>query len=111
ALALAEALEIPAAAPRESPCGACAARPCLTACPVGAFSPGGYDVPRCAAHLRSGEGRACMEGGCLARRACPIGVAFAPGEEQARFHMQAFLAAREGAVQQALCERSQGLYS
>ncbi|HLH49112.1 MAG TPA: hypothetical protein VKV96_07215, partial [Roseiarcus sp.] len=29
ALALAEALEIPAAAPRESPCGACAARPCL----------------------------------------------------------------------------------
>ena len=96
ALALAEALEIPAAALRESPCEACAARPCLKACPVGAFSPGGYDVARCAAHLRSGEGRACMEGGCLARRACPVGVAFAQGEEQARFHMEAFLAAREG---------------
>ncbi|HLJ72900.1 MAG TPA: hypothetical protein VKU03_16415 [Roseiarcus sp.] len=96
ALAFSEALQIPALESRPSPCESCAARPCLKACPVGAFSSDGYDAARCAAHLRSGTGRDCMEGGCLARRACPIGVEFAQSEEQARFHMKAFLAAREG---------------
>jgi len=32
-------------------------------------------------------------GGCLARRACPVGPAHGYGETQARFHMAAFLAA------------------
>jgi hypothetical protein len=36
-------------------------------------------------------------GGCLARRACPVGQAHVYGPAQARFHMAAFLAAhRDG---------------
>jgi hypothetical protein len=34
-----------------------------------------------------------MSGGCLARRACPVGREYAYDPAQARFHMQAFLAA------------------
>ena len=79
---------------RASPCETCAARPCLSACPVGAFTGQGYDVAACAAHLRAEAGRACMDGGCLARRACPVGVQHRHGGEQARFHMRAFLSAR-----------------
>jgi hypothetical protein len=30
------------------PCDSCAEKPCLNACPVGAFSTSGYDVPGCA---------------------------------------------------------------
>ena len=94
ALGFAEPIAIPAFAPRPSPCDACPARPCLSACPVGAFAPGGYDVAACAAHLRQEAGRVCMERGCLARRACPIGAEDAHEPAQARFHMRAFLSAR-----------------
>lgn len=80
---------------RPSPCGACADRPCLSTCPVGAFSGDGYDAEACAAHLRTPGGRDCIEAGCRARRACPIAgpASYAPG--QAAFHMAAFLNARE----------------
>ena len=69
ALGFASPIAIPARAPRASPCENCVSRPCLSACPVGAFTPGGYDVAACAAHLRAKEGARCMDGGCLARRA------------------------------------------
>ncbi|SES64841.1 hypothetical protein [Oceanicella actignis] len=75
------------------PCDDCA-RPCLRACPVGAFGAGGYDAEACARHVAGPEGGACRAGGCLARRACPVGRARAPGAEQAAFHMAAFLRAR-----------------
>lgn len=94
ALAFAEPIAIPAFARRASPCETCVARPCLSACPVGAFAADGYDVDACAGHLRDEEGRACMDGGCLARRACPVGAEHAHGPEQTRFHMRAFLNAR-----------------
>jgi hypothetical protein len=94
ALAFAQPIVIPEFARRASPCEACAARPCLSACPVGAFAPSAYDFAACAAHLRSGAGRACMERGCLARRACPVGAANMQGPAQAAFHMRAFLDAR-----------------
>ncbi len=97
ALAIAEALELPARAEAESPCASCAERPCLSACPVDAFTPAGYEVIGCADALRAAEGRACMEGGCLARRACPVGREFAPTAARAAFHMRAFLAARSQA--------------
>ncbi|PWJ10916.1 4Fe-4S dicluster domain-containing protein [Jannaschia seohaensis] len=56
-------------APRPSPCDGCAA-PCLSACPVGAIDPQGYDLDACHAHL-SGP-NACMAQGCAIRRACPV---------------------------------------
>ena len=70
------------------PCPTCA-QPCATACPVGAFDDG-YDVAACKAHVASDAGRDCRTGGCLARRACPVGQ----GNRlpaQAAFHMEAFL--------------------
>jgi hypothetical protein len=94
ALAFNEAFAIPIFERGASPCESCVGRPCLSACPVGAFSERSYDVERCAAHLSGEKGRACMEGGCSARRACPVGAAYAQADEQTRFHMAAFRAAR-----------------
>lgn len=93
ALAFAEPIRLPDVRADASPCQSCPEKPCLTACPVGAFTSAGYDVERCAGWLRT-QGGACREGGCLARRACPVGRDFAQSAEQARFHMAAFLAAR-----------------
>ena len=91
ALLFAERLELPPPEARASPCASCTARPCLSACPVGAFGASGYDVPACAGHLaRAGE-PACMDIGCLARHACPVGADYRYAPEQARFHMLAFL--------------------
>ena len=58
------------------PCDLCAGKPCLSACPVNAFSPGGYDVQACKTHLGSGVGHDCMDSGCRARLACPVGSEF-----------------------------------
>ena len=95
ALAFIERLELPAPEPSERPCDRCAGRPCLEACPVGAFSAAGYDVPRCTAHVRSMAGAACLATGCLTRHACPVGRAQAYLPEQAEHHMRAFLRANE----------------
>jgi hypothetical protein len=97
ALAFAERLAVPPVHPAASPCETCAARPCLSACPVGAFTAAGYDVAACAEHLSGAAGRPCMEGGCLARRACPVGAERAQEPREAAFHMRAFLAARRPA--------------
>jgi hypothetical protein len=70
------------------PCIACAA-PCKTACPVGAFNDG-YDVAACKSHVASPGGADCRDGGCLARRACPVG-ADRRLPAQSAFHMEAFL--------------------
>jgi hypothetical protein len=93
ALAFAERLDLPPRADRPSPCAACAARPCLAACPAGAVTAAGYDAPACVGHLSGAMGADCLDGGCLARRACPVGRQHAYGPEQQRFHMAAFLAA------------------
>jgi hypothetical protein len=83
------AISEPAAVP--SPCESCSGRWCLKSCPVGAFSSAGYDVAACAGHLRSAAGGDCMDFGCQARRACPVGADHAYGPEQASFLMRAFL--------------------
>jgi hypothetical protein len=85
---------LPAMATGPSPCDSCIDRPCLTACPVDAFSAGGYDVAACAGHLMARAGGECMDGGCLARRACPIGREYRYSPGQMRFHMAAFRRAR-----------------
>ncbi len=94
AIALVRELDLPPPDVAVSPCESCAERPCLTACPVGAFTPAGYDVPACTAHLAAAAGRDCLSGGCLARRACPIGSGHRYGGDQAAFHMRAFVLAQ-----------------
>jgi ferredoxin len=95
ALGFKQALEVPALEDAPSPCDSCRERPCLSACPVGAFSIEGYDVAACASHLKSAAGADCMARGCLARRACPIGAEHAQAPDQAAFTMRAYLRARE----------------
>lgn len=91
ALLFAAAIALPTPDQRASPCATCADRPCLSACPAGAFDCGTYDVPACARHLAGLPEPACMDIGCLARHACPIGRDYRYAPRQARFHMQAFL--------------------
>jgi hypothetical protein len=90
ALAFAARLALPPPDTRPSPCDSCADKPCLSTCPVGAFGSEGYDVPACAGHLRTSDGQDCIDLGCRARRACPVGVAACYAPDQAEFHMQAF---------------------
>lgn len=75
---------------RPGPCETCAEKPCLAACPANAVTRDGYDVPSCIAYLRENAPADCMAG-CLARRACPYGQAFAPEQDQAALHMRSFL--------------------
>jgi hypothetical protein len=75
----------------EHPCDDCASKPCLSACPVGAFTAEGFAFDTCMSHLRAPEGVECREQGCRARNACPVGTAYRyPAEVQA-FHMAKFV--------------------
>jgi hypothetical protein len=87
------AFDLPPASSKH-PCVTCAGRPCLTACPVHAFRNEGYAVEACVDHIASPEGAECMSGGCLARRACPIGQRYAYESDQMHFHMLAFRKSR-----------------
>jgi hypothetical protein len=86
------ALTPPVATP--SPCPTCAGQPCLSTCPVGAFTRDGFDDKSCARHVDGPHGADCRDNGCLARRACPVGQDFAYPPAQMAFHMEAFLAPR-----------------
>jgi hypothetical protein len=103
ALLFAERLALPLPVLRPRPCDSCDTRPCLSACPVSAFTAtleglaDGYDSDACAAHVASPAGAECRERGCLARRACPAGRAYTYPEPQQRFHMRAFLHVKKGA--------------
>jgi ferredoxin len=90
-------LELPPRDRGPSPCESCAGRPCLAACPVDAFGFAGYDVAACRDHIGGAVGRACLEIGCKARLACPVGREHAYEPAQAEFHMAAFLNTREKA--------------
>ena len=93
ALAFPTRLTLPRSPAQRRPCDDCGPRPCLDACPVGAFREGRYDAVRCATHVASPAGTECRERGCLARRACPVGESYAHSPERALFHMTAFLKA------------------
>lgn len=88
ALALMEHVDLPPSPP--NPCTACTAKPCRTSCPVDAFDGTGYDVPKCKSYLDTQPGWDCMEGGCAARRACPVSDRYPRLAEQSAFHMTAF---------------------
>lgn len=96
ALGFSERLAVPEPEANPSPCDSCLGRWCLKACPVGAFSPGAYDVAACVGHIKSAAGADCMRFGCRARRACPVGAEYAYGREQANFLMRAFLRGQDG---------------
>ncbi len=94
ALAFAEPLDLPPREDSPSPCASCPDKPCLSACPVTAFSADGYDVPACVRHSTEPDGQDCLDSGCRARRACPVGQEAVYLPAQAGFHMAAFLDAR-----------------
>ena len=71
-------------------CGQCIGKPCLSACPVSAFSGEEYDAGACRSHLSMEADGECMSGGCKARLACPVGRDYVYGPEQMWFHMRAF---------------------
>jgi hypothetical protein len=93
ALAFTEGIDFGQGDARPSPCGSCVEKPCLDACPVGAFDGRAYDVPVCVGHLAGESAGECMVGGCLARRACPVGSDYRYEPAQTRFHMTAFVEA------------------
>lgn len=96
ALLFAEEIALPAREAADHPCDTCAGRPCLSTCPVGAFTAKDFDDVACARHVDSPAGIECRERGCLARRACPVGKDFQYAPAQMAFHMEAFLAPRRG---------------
>jgi hypothetical protein len=75
-------------------CSRCDGQPCLSTCPVQAFTGSSYRVDDCADWLRQPSGQDCMARGCQARRACPVGSAWRYEDEHAAFHMAAFLGKR-----------------
>jgi len=81
-----------AAAESESPCTSCETQPCLTTCPVNAFSKDGYNFKACLGHVGTGE-NTCRSGGCDARKACPIGQEHRYQPDHAAFHMNQLLKA------------------
>ena len=87
ALLLPYRIDLPAT-PDQAPCEACA-KPCLTACPVGALTQDGYDVDKCHAYLDTPEGADCMSKGCAVRRVCPVGQDLRKPEQSA-YHMSLF---------------------
>ncbi|MGI9479357.1 MAG: ferredoxin [Hyphomicrobiaceae bacterium] len=93
ALALDHPIDLPPRPQQPSPCDNCFDKPCLSACPVGAFAEQAYDVGACAAYLSEPPGQAtCRSNGCRARAACPVGRPYP--SEQIEFHMAAFYASR-----------------
>jgi len=87
ALALPFELALP---PLPNPCDACTIRPCLTACPAGALTGAGYDVPSCHAFLDGAAGRDCLSQGCRVRAACPVSARHARVSAQSAYHMSRF---------------------
>ncbi|MCC5963318.1 MAG: ferredoxin [Rhodobacteraceae bacterium] len=87
ALGFARRIDVPP--PAQSPCTGCA-QPCVTACPVGALTDKGYDLPACHAYLDTPEGAQCMAHGCAVRAACPVSQAHGRDPAQSAYHMRQF---------------------
>jgi hypothetical protein len=91
-------IELPAVEKPIHACDDCREKPCLTACPVSAFSPRGFDAAACRGYLAgcassqtdSRPDPDCMQAGCAARAACPLGREHGYDGDQIRFHMTAF---------------------
>lgn len=86
ALGLRSVIDLP---PGVAPCTNCAA-PCRSACPAGALTEAGYDLPVCHRFLDQPEGQPCLTAGCVVRRACPVSQGYARLPEQSAYHMGRF---------------------
>ncbi len=83
-------LPTPAPPPDRHPCDHCPDKPCLSTCPADAVLSSGFQLTPCRTHLRIEAGeKGCMQSGCLARNACPVGIDYRYSTEQLRFHMAA----------------------
>ena len=65
----------------DGPCARCPA-PCVSACPAAAIADP-WDASRCLPWQAAAD---TCHGGCLARRACPVGAAHAYAPDQHRYH-------------------------
>lgn len=65
--------------------------PCLSNCPIDAFTDSGYRVRECAEFLARDPEHECNLKGCLARRACPVGQDYRYQDAHAQFHMRQFV--------------------
>ncbi|MDX8532343.1 4Fe-4S dicluster domain-containing protein [Mesorhizobium sp. VK25A] len=74
-------------------CDTCVEKPCLKSCPVDAYSTEGFAYQACLAHVRGADGKACRNGGCLDRNACPYGAEYRYAADVQAFHMAAFAGA------------------
>ena len=95
ALAFTDHIDVPVKDEQPHPCETCAEKLCLTTCPVEAFQPGQYNVPACVDFVTSDRGQDCLDRGCAARRACPVGQDYIYESTQAGFHMQAFASSQK----------------
>lgn len=76
-----------------SPCLSCTTMDCINTCPAQAMVDGGpYAVAACYNYLDTAEGRACLDQGCLARRACPLSDRADRDPAQSAHHMRYFRA-------------------
>ena len=91
ALCFPDALALPPHSAHSSPCEDCAAKPCLHTCPVGAFEGDRFDADACLTHVDSRAGHECRNGGCRARRGCPVGAQYQYERPAQAFHMAALL--------------------
>ncbi len=89
AIALKDAINLPETKAR--PCDTCVDKPCLSACPVNALTPNGYDIPGCKGYLSTREGKeSCMSMGCAVRRSCPLSFEYGRLPAQSAYHMSHF---------------------
>ena len=91
AFCFAEYLELPPRANIASPCEACETKPCLKVCPADAFGPTSFDTAACLTHVQGIDGGTCRDGGCMARRACPVGRQYLYPRPSQAFHTSAFM--------------------
>jgi len=84
--------DLPKRSNEASPCDRCIDKPCLSSCPASVFEKGNYDVPLCIAYLQADREEKCLNLGCLARRACPVGTQYQYIPAHSSFHMRRFLA-------------------
>ena len=95
-IALRAALLVPLilAAPRPAdgfdPCPGCTERACVDACPAGAVTAAGWDVPRCAAHRLQAEDPCASR--CHARFDCVIGRPYRYSPDALEYHQGRALA-------------------